>query len=468
MSADTISNPQPAGESKSARKKREKAEAAAAAQAASQPQQESDGQQTPDVADTNGDSFESSYVKELQKNIRNVTKKLNAMTKLDAILAENPGKTLDELLASRKINADQKAQASKKPALQSQLAQLEEQIAQYKKVDADYQSRMSAQHLQLTSAHQAELETLKGSLKEQLEKELNAALRQKLLTFSQFLRAAAAKRVIEEEADTDESKAFEGALLLVYGGDDKAVDAVMNLIQGSDEQVPSVEGELLPVKYSQVKQAAVGFGAFPGEETAQEEAPVESNDATAVQPEDTVPSSDPTIAHAGLTEIGLNQPAEEEKPIVVADDQIAEASIDDGSANKSAETQWDNAAATAGTDQQLDDSFEMVPRPADETEAVHEPAQPQSTSSWADQTSANATATEAAAENNNITNGLASTDAEGYQSVERRGGRGGQGRGGRGGRGRGGPRGGHRGNFRGGRGDGRGRGGRGGAPQPQA
>ena len=69
MSADTISNPQPAGESKSARKKREKAEAAAAAatQAGGQPQQDSDGQKTPDVADTNGDSFESSYVKELQK-----------------------------------------------------------------------------------------------------------------------------------------------------------------------------------------------------------------------------------------------------------------------------------------------------------------------------------------------------------------------------------------------------------------
>ncbi|KAI4746163.1 hypothetical protein E4T50_03507 [Aureobasidium sp. EXF-12298] len=469
MSADTISNPQPTGESKSARKKREKAEAAAAAAAeAAQPQQDSDGQKTPDAADTNGDAFESSYVKELQKNIRNVNKKLNAMTKLDSILAENPGKSLDELLASRKINADQKAQASKKPALQASLAQLEEQIAQYKKVDADYQSRMSAQHLHLTSSHQAEIEKMKADLTGQLEEQLNSALRQKLLTFSQFLRAAAAKRVIEEEADSDESKAFEGALLLVYGGDDKAVDAVMNLITGSDEQVPSVEGELLPVKYSQIKQAAVGFGAFPGEETAQEEAPVESTDAPTVQPED--PSSDPTIAHAGLTE--LNQPAEEEKPVVAAEDlPIAEASIDDGSANKSAETQWDNAAATAGNDEQLDDSFEMVPRPADETEAVHEPAQPQSTSSWADQTSANATATEAAAENNNITNGLASTDAEGYQSVERRGGRGGQGRGGRGGhgRGRGGPRGGPRGNFRGrGDGQGRGRGGRGGAPQPQA
>ena len=70
MSVDTISNPQPTGESKSARKKREKAEAAAAAAAeAAQPQQDSDGQKTPDAADTNGDAFESSYVKELQKYI---------------------------------------------------------------------------------------------------------------------------------------------------------------------------------------------------------------------------------------------------------------------------------------------------------------------------------------------------------------------------------------------------------------
>jgi hypothetical protein len=181
-----------------------------------------------------------------------VDQRQNAMTKLDSILAENPGKSLDELLESRKINADQKAQASKKPALQASLAQLEEQIAQYKKVDADYQSRMSAQHIHLTSTHQGEIEKLKADLKDQLEEQLNSALREKLRTFSQFLRAAAAKRVIEEEADSDESKAFEGALLLVYGGDDKAVDAVMNLITGSDEQVPSVEGELLPVKCKKI------------------------------------------------------------------------------------------------------------------------------------------------------------------------------------------------------------------------
>jgi len=67
MSADTITNPPTTGESKSARKKREKAEAAAAAQAASQPQQDSDGQKTPEITETNGDSFESSHMKELQK-----------------------------------------------------------------------------------------------------------------------------------------------------------------------------------------------------------------------------------------------------------------------------------------------------------------------------------------------------------------------------------------------------------------
>lgn len=169
------------------------------------------------------------------------------MTKLDSILAQNPDKSLDELLASRTINADQKAQAQKKPALQSQLAQLEEQIAQYKKVDADYQSRLSSQHSQLTSTHQSEIEKLKASLHDEYEAKLQSTVREKLLVFSQFLRAAAGKRASEEDADSDETQAFEGALLLVYGGDDKAVDAAMSLIDGSDEQIPSVEGQLLPV-----------------------------------------------------------------------------------------------------------------------------------------------------------------------------------------------------------------------------
>lgn len=170
------------------------------------------------------------------------------MSKLDAILAENQGVSLDDLVASRKINNDQREQALRKPGLQSSLAQLEEQIATYKKVDADYQARMSSLQDSLTTSHKSEIEALKAELQKVAEEKTRTELRQKLLTFSQFLRAAAAKRVNEEEADSEESRAFEGVLLLVYGGDDKAVDAAEKLINGSDDQVPSVEGTILSVK----------------------------------------------------------------------------------------------------------------------------------------------------------------------------------------------------------------------------
>jgi len=43
------------------------------------------------------------------RNIRNIHKKLAASTKADAVIAENPGVALDDLVASKKLNADQKA-----------------------------------------------------------------------------------------------------------------------------------------------------------------------------------------------------------------------------------------------------------------------------------------------------------------------------------------------------------------------
>ena len=171
----------------------------------------------------------------------------NSMSKLDAILAQDPNTSLDDLLAARKINADQKAQAMKKPQLQASLAQLEEQLSLYKKVDAEHQSRLSQERDDLTKTHQGEIEELKKNSKTEAEAGASSGLRKKLLTFSQFLRAAAAKRLVEEETDTEESKAFEGALLLVYGGDEKAVDAAQAIIDGSDEAVPSVEGQALSV-----------------------------------------------------------------------------------------------------------------------------------------------------------------------------------------------------------------------------
>lgn len=64
-----------------------------------------------------------------------------------------------------------------------------------------------------------------------------------LLILSKFLRAAAAKRQGGDET-SPENKAFEGALLLVYGGETNAVNAMEKLISGSDELVSTVDGTL--------------------------------------------------------------------------------------------------------------------------------------------------------------------------------------------------------------------------------
>jgi hypothetical protein len=60
------------------------------------------------------------------------------------------------------------------------------------------------------------------------------------------LRAAAARRQLEDD-DSDLTKAFEGALLQVYGGDAGAVMAAEKLIEGAEEGVPSTEGVVLGV-----------------------------------------------------------------------------------------------------------------------------------------------------------------------------------------------------------------------------
>lgn len=168
------------------------------------------------------------------------------MQKVDAIVAEFPDLSLDDLVNTRKINNDQRAQAQKKPALQAQLAQLEEQIAQYKKFDQDYQQRLLTEKELLQSAHKAELEKMKETVKAEAAIEAQKSFKQRLLILSRFLRAAAARRQREDD-DTEETKAFEGALLLVYGGDPAAVAAAEKLIDGADEAVPSTEGQTLSV-----------------------------------------------------------------------------------------------------------------------------------------------------------------------------------------------------------------------------
>ena len=250
MATTAVQNPSPvSGDTKSSRRKKAK-EGNVNGSAPSPVVPEAPGKES-SSQDAKGDgdiANEHPYIKELTKHIRNAHKKLAGMQKIDAIIAENPGKSIDELVAERKINADQKAAALKKPQLEQQLVTFEEQITQYRKFDADYQTQLQKQKDDLTSQHQKEVEKIKEEQKLEGVTAGAAELRQKLLTFSQFLRAAAAKRNVEEEVDTEESRAFEGALLLVYGGDQKAVETAEKLIEGSEEQVPSIEGIPLPFK----------------------------------------------------------------------------------------------------------------------------------------------------------------------------------------------------------------------------
>ena len=143
-------------------------------------------------------------------------------------------------MSSRKINQDQKAQAQKKPSLQASLAQLEEQIAQYKQFDEDYQKRLTAEKQALESAHKDELEKVKEAVAAEAKAEAQKDAKDSLLMLSKFLRAAAAKRQSGDES-SPENRAFEGALLLVYGGEAGAVVAMEQLISGSDDKVPTVD-----------------------------------------------------------------------------------------------------------------------------------------------------------------------------------------------------------------------------------
>ncbi len=158
--------------------------------------------------------------------------------------------TLDDLVAAKKINADQKAQILKKPSLQIQLAQIEEQIKQYTKFEHELNARAQAEKTELekalTERANKELEEKVAAAKAEAAAQTEQELRDALLLLSQFLRLAAIRRA-DSEADVnlDENKALEGVLTLAYHGDSRAVEALFNLIRGSEKTTISVNSEPL-------------------------------------------------------------------------------------------------------------------------------------------------------------------------------------------------------------------------------
>ncbi len=161
------------------------------------------------------------------------------------MVAEHLDKSLDELVAAKIINADQKASHLKKPALLAQLAQLEEQLAQHKKIEQENKARIAEHEKVLKEKFEKEKAELVSELTQKAEADVDAALRSNFLLLSQFLRLAAARRAEDADSTLDENMALEGVLLRVYSGDDSAVAAMLKLVQGVDEPTYSTVGDVL-------------------------------------------------------------------------------------------------------------------------------------------------------------------------------------------------------------------------------
>jgi len=87
---------------------------------------------------------------------------------------------------------------------------------------------------------QARLEKAVEETKVEAQKETDEAARAKILTVVKFLRLAGHRRN-NKSGDEDEDEAIERVLVLVYGGDQSAVDACLKLANGSEEPVDSFQ-----------------------------------------------------------------------------------------------------------------------------------------------------------------------------------------------------------------------------------
>ncbi|KIW92991.1 uncharacterized protein Z519_06840 [Cladophialophora bantiana CBS 173.52] len=450
-------------ESKSAKKRKAKADAAAANGGAVTPTIEAPVPTTETHPTTNGvDSHgESQFIKDLTKNIRNLHKKIAASAKADAVISENPNVSLDDLVAQKKLNTDQKAQILKKPALQNQVAQLEEQLSHFRAFAQELEEKAAKEKSKLIEAHEAEIAIVKEKALQEIGDIKTKAVEDGLRVITHFLHTAASKRQ-SEEADSDEGRAFEGALLLVYQGNESSLSTLQNLIHGTDDKVPDVHGEPLDFTFAQIKesclQSAHGVVQSTEPDIQQE---VEADEAPNAAVEVGV---DNTVANAALTEL-------DDTAAILTDDIVNETAEPDAvpsvpeqsttgeeAANAVAEA-WDPQASIVTDTSATNEEWVQVRVPTEtETGLAATPAAIRGSNSWAEEVGAAAatTAEEKPAPEN-----------DGFEQVRRERGRGRGGRGGRGefrGRGRGGRGDSHRGGGGRGRGDGQGgpRAGRGG------
>ncbi|KAI7786204.1 hypothetical protein LA080_004588 [Diaporthe eres] len=452
MAAASVQNPPTQSESKSSKKK--KVKFAAAAERTESPAPAATPDQPASVSGNNEIS-ENAYIRELKKGIRNTNKKIGNASKTQALVDEHKskGKTPEELVELKIINADQKKQVDNLNSLKAEVARLEEQLAQYEKIDGEYRAQVASVKSDIEKTYEQDKADAVAEVKKQAEEDAKKSLHDGLLVLSQFLRLAAHRRAEAPESTEDEDQALEGILLGVYGGDEAAVNVMLRLCEGTEDKTAGVGGETLQTTYATVKASAAAHSAPLYQTAAEAETETEPVEAAEIV------QTDPTVANAGLTEIDAgtdNAFTNGHSDEAVPDSAIPNADVGDAAANAAGENQWDTGNDLAGSQEWV-----KVPTPPETPPTDSAPAVPDvaaatpaaaNTASWAD--------------DHPETTPEASTPTDpndGFQSVQRRGGnrdggnrggRGGRGRGGgfRGdgfrGRGRGGPRGGHRGGPR--------------------
>ncbi|KAH8593341.1 hypothetical protein B0O99DRAFT_220424 [Bisporella sp. PMI_857] len=333
-------------------------------------------------------SYESPYLKELYKNIRNINKKIANSNRAKAIHEENPDKSLEELVTERKINNDQKAQIQKLPTLLAQLATWEDQVEQLKKIELEYKTNLAADKANfektITERHAKELDEAVAKVKADAAAKSEKDQRSALLIVSQFLRLAAVRRGEEADADLDENKALEGALTLVYEGNQKAVEVMLKIIQGSEDTTISVNNEPLTTTYAKIKAITLETSAALNPElaTAEEDGDSSSEEEVAVETAEYPVQSDPTIANAGLTELDAppasdlaNGHAATETSAIPQNSGLGEGG------NAAAESKLD-----VNNDLSASQEWVEVPRDATETDTgiTSTIGAPANTQSWAD------------------------------------------------------------------------------------
>ncbi|RCI14468.1 hypothetical protein L249_6102 [Ophiocordyceps polyrhachis-furcata BCC 54312] len=330
------------------------------------------------------DGNEMPIIKDLQKNIRNLTKKITNASKTDSLLAQHSNKSLDDLVASKVINTDQKAQILKKPALQEQLAQTEEKLAQFRQLNDHYRLRAKMDKAEWEKS----LEKAKDEAMAETRQNFDKSLRDHLLVLSQFLRLAAYRREEAKDLNSDESQAIEGVLLAIYSGDESAVGAMLKLIEGSKDSILSVPGQPLETTFASVKALAQDYKTPFYSETAPAVEPEPEKEVASVDPPAAADS--PPVANAAAAEKDATESAS-------VNGQDKTEPLANGTAHDSTSDDAVNAVTTAHSEGTHDESsvhdWVNLDHPRDSPEKEEEaaaasqesPVMANNTRSWADE-----------------------------------------------------------------------------------